>query len=109
MQPLIQLHNPFTHVRISVYDDGKVYGTQKGQLLGILDEKSKQELLHLIQTNMYMFKALNGYKSKENPIIMYIRNDSKRNSKTIKITGWNLMPYVFRLLRNTVNLDDNSI
>ena len=40
MQPLIYLKNIKTNQTLSIYDDGRVYGKEYGNLLGILNNES---------------------------------------------------------------------
>lgn len=105
MQPLIQLYNPITNNRISIYDDGRVYGSKKGQLLGFLNNESKTLVLNLIKENMYMFKRLERYDEKLNPITMFVRDDSRKH-RHIKITGWSQFNNLITYIRKTESLHD---
>lgn len=89
MQPLIQLHNPNSNQRMSIYEDGRIYGNEKGQLLGCLNDETTKDLIDLINSNMYMFKTNPKMNFYNDNIIMYIRDDSRKR-RTIRIVGWNL-------------------
>lgn len=108
MQPLIYLKNTKTNQTLSIYDDGRVYGKEYGNLLGILDETSLNNILNLIEENIYMFKTLTIYNEGLNPIVMHIRDDSKKHRK-IEVFGWSQMPQLLTYIRNTKSLSNVTI
>ena len=108
MQPLIHLINTKTNQHLSIYEDGRVFGNKYGELLVVLNEQSKRDILGLIRVNMYMFKTLTTHCEGLNPIMMNIRDDSRKHRK-IKVYGWSQIPLLLSYIRNTESLSDISI
>lgn len=108
MQPLIYLKNIKTNQTLSIYDDGRVYGKEYGNLLGILNNESLNDVLCLIKDNLYMFKTLTRYNEGLNPIVMHIRDDSRKH-RQIKIIGWSQIPQLITYIHKTESLADLTI
>ena len=108
MQPLIYLKNTNTNKALSIYEDGRVFSEKYGDLLGTLDESSLNNVLNLIEENIYMFKTLTIYNEGLNPIVMHIRDDSKKHRK-IEVFGWSQIPQLLTYIRNTKSLSNVTI
>lgn len=106
---MIQKHKPFiiidskdTDNRLSIYDNGLVYGKNKGQLLGKLNNKATLDIKQVINENIYMFKKLVYYNEGLNPYILRIRDDSRKH-RPIKIVGWSQFHLINRVISNKRN------
>ena len=106
---MIQKHKPFiiidskdTDNRLSIYDNGLVYGKNKGQLLGKLNNKATLDIKQVINENIYMFKKLVYYNEALNPYILRIRDDSRKH-RPIKIVGWSQFHRINRVISNKRN------
>ena len=108
MKPFLVIENKITKNYISIYSDGRVYGKERGQLLGKLSNDSMRELNALINNNMYMFKTLTKFFEGLNPYSLHVYDESRKQRKII-IEGWSQMPYLIRILHNTVSLQSISI
>ena len=108
MQPLIYLKNVRSNKTLSIYEDGRVYGSNYGELLGILSDESLKDILNLINENMYMFKTLTTWIESLNPVIMHVRDDSRKHRK-ITLAGWSQIPLLQNLIRKTDCLKDVCI
>ena len=120
-QWFIQIENKETYQRTSVYDDGLVYGTERGQMVttlkpeavnrlkGILtgkfDERGNafNEITIANRTNyMYFFKRNPYQKFNHNNLILRIRDDS-RKQRNIKIVGWYITANLLSIIKNPKN------
>ena len=108
MQPLIYLKNTRTGQTLSIYEDGRVYGKEYGNLLGTLNNESLTNVLSLIKENLYMFKTLTIYNEGLNPIVMHIRDDSRKH-RNIEVIGWSQIPQLLTYIHNTESLADVTI
>lgn len=108
MRPLISLENYLTKDIISIYDDGKVYGKKHGELLGTLCKESKIQIFNLIKDNIYMFKTEVVIQENLNPIILRVRDDS-RKKRNIMIIGWRQIPQLLIYMSKTENLHEHAI
>ena len=54
----------------TLYDNGLLYGKEKGHKIGLLNDKSLNDIKTLINSNIYMFKTLEYYNAKENNLVL---------------------------------------
>lgn len=101
-QWFIQLENKEANVKITVYSDGTVYGTDKGNKLFIITEEALNQIYDIIKPNLYMLKTLGYFKENYNNIIIRI-NDTSRKNRNIKIVGWRYTKDIINILTNTQN------
>ena len=121
VQWFIQIENKDNHQRISVYDNGLVYGTERGQVIstlkpetvnrlkgiltGKLDERGNafNEITIASKTNhLYFFKRNPYQKFNHNNLILRIRDDS-RKQRNIKIVGWYITANLLSIIKNPKN------
>ena len=120
-QWFIQIENKDNHERLSIYDDGLVYGTKRGNKLFIL----KPEIITKIQgilngtlddygneftdktysskvNYLYHFKKDEYTKFSDNQYILRIRDDS-RNNRHIKVVGWKNTQIILSMIKKSYN------
>lgn len=117
----IQFENIDTNYKLSICDNGLVYGTEKGHKLGILDitmvnrikdflngkmdingNPFTPETLDLRINYMHMFKINSYIKFNHNNSILRIRDDS-RKKRQIKIVGWDITLKLFDIVSTKKN------
>jgi len=101
---LIQIENKLTNTKHTLYDDGTVYGTERGQKLGVLSTETMSKLNTIINENIYMLRTQRCY-YKENvfPHIVIKINDKCKNHNSIKTVGWSQSLNIENLLLNSDN------
>ena len=116
-QWFIQIEDKETHERMSICDDGLVYGTARGQRLGILRpqtiniikdilngklDEDGNEFTNITYANrinyMYNFKKNVYTKYYDNNTILRIRDDS-RIERPIKVVGWHTTITILKLIK----------
>lgn len=101
-QWFISLENKELDLKVSVYEDGTVYGKERGQKIGILNTNAMEELNYIIKDNLGDFRKLGYHNYKDNQFILRI-NDTVKH-RTLKIIGWPQTPLcIGRLLHNKRN------
>lgn len=117
----IQFENIDTNYKLSICDNGLVYGTEKGHKLGILNitivnrikdflngktdingNPFTPETLDLRINYMHMFKINSYIKFNHNNSILRIRDDS-RKKRQIKIVGWDITLKLFDIVSTKKN------
>lgn len=117
----LQIEDKNTNNRISVCDNGLVYGTEKGHKLGILNTETINRIKNFLNgkadingkpfTNMnkdsrinymYIFKTNTYMKNNHNNLILRLRDDS-RKKRQIKIVGFDIT----KLLLNIITTKSN--
>ncbi len=100
----IQIENKRSNTKHTLYDDGTVYGTERGQKIGVLSTETMSQLTTIINENIYMFRTLGCY-YKENvyPFIIIKINDKCKNHNSIKTVGWSQSLVVESLILNKDN------
>lgn len=117
----IQIENKDNHQRISVYDNGLVYGSERGQVISTLKPETVNRLKGILtgkfdergnafneitianRTNyMYFFKRNPYQKFNHNNLILRIRDDSRRQ-RNIKIVGWYVTNNLLSIIKNPKN------
>lgn len=120
-QWFIQIENKDNHQRLTVYDDGLVYGTERGQIIakltsdtvdklkgilnGKLDERGNQfnERTIYNRTNyIHFFKVKIYNKYYHNNLILRIR-DNSRKRRPIKVVGWYVTSNLLSIIKNPKN------
>lgn len=120
-QWFIQIENKDNHQRLSVYEDGLVYGTQRGQIIatltpdtvnrlkgiltGKVDERGNQFNERTIsnRTNyMHFFKVKIYTKYYHNNLILRIRDNSRKH-RPIKVVGWYVTSNLLSIIKNPKN------
>lgn len=104
----IQLENKKANVKITIYANGLVYGTEKGDKLFILTEEALNQIYDIIKPNLYMLKTLGYFKEYYNDIILRI-NDTSRKHRSIKVVGWRYTKDIIRILTNTQNRQNSCL
>lgn len=99
---LIQIENKKENELLTVYENGLVYGKERGQKLFILSSRAIEQIKEIINSNIYMFKTLEYFKEHHNPLILRI-NDTSRKHRKIKIVGWREMPKIMNIILNPQN------
>lgn len=94
----ISLENKELDLKVSIYEDGTIYGKERGQILGILNANSMEELNFIINDNLGEFRRLGYYNYKDNQYVLRI-NDTVKH-RTLKIKGWPQILSLIRVLRN---------
>ena len=117
----IQIENKDNHQRISVYDNGLVYGTERGQKIATLKQKTVNRLKGILTGKLdergnpfnkestrsrinylYFFKRNPYQKFNHNNLILRIRDDS-RKQRNIKIVGWYITANLLSIIKNPKN------
>ena len=120
-QWFVQIENKDNHQRLTVYDDGLVYGTERGQIIakltsdtvdklkgilnGKLDERGNQFNERTIsnRTNyMHFFKVKIYNKYYHNNLILRIRDNSRKH-RPIKVVGWYVTSNLISIIKNPKN------
>lgn len=120
-QWFIQIENKDNHQRLTVYDDGLVYGTERGQIIakltsdtvnkfkgilnGKLDERGNQFNERTIsnRTNyIHFFKVKIYNKYYHNNLILRIRDNSRKH-RPIKVVGWYVTSNLLSIIKNPKN------
>lgn len=120
-QWFIQIENKDNHQRLTVYDNGLVYGTERGQIIakltsdtvnklkgilnGKLDERGNQFNERTIsnRTNyMHFFKVKIYNKYYHNNLILRIRDNSRKH-RPIKVVGWYVTSNLLSIIKNPKN------
>ena len=120
-QWFIQIENKDNHQRLTVYDDGLVYGTERGQIIakltsdtvdklkgilnGKLDERGNQFNERTIsnRTNyIHFFKVKIYNKYYHNNLILRIRDNSRKH-RPIKVVGWYVTSNLISIIKNPKN------
>lgn len=103
-QWFIQIENKGNHEKISVYEDGQVYGTEKGQKLCILKKEVIEQIKQMINYQAHMTKGqTNGYYNyKRNSLLLRI-NTNTRKYKLVKIVGWDNIEDILCIIKDPSN------
>lgn len=120
-QWFIQIENKDNHQRLSVYEDGLVYGTERGQIVttlkletvnrlkgiltGKLDERGNQFNERTISNRinyMQFFKVMIYTKYYHNNLILRIRDNSRKHLP-IKVVGWYVTNNLLSIIKNPKN------
>lgn len=100
MKPFITIENKTTDLKISIYDNGVVYGKEQNQKLGQLNENAINEIKNILNENMYMFKTKVYYNAHEgNSYILRIRDDSNKH-RHIKVVQWDRTRLIAEIIYN---------
>ncbi len=102
-QWFISVENKELDLKVSIYEDGTVYGKERGQEIGILNTNSMEELNYIINDNLGEFRRLGYHNYKDNQFILRI-NDTIRH-QVHKIKGWGQISCIIRVLYNKRNFD----
>lgn len=117
-QWFIQIENKDNRERLSVYDDGLVYGTKRGEKLGILKPEIITKIKGIISGTLddygnefteynysskvnylYQFKKDGYMKFNDNNFILRIRD----NNRIIKVVGWKNTQIILSIIKKTYN------
>ena len=117
----LQIEDKNTNNRISVCDNGLVYGTEKGHKLGILNTETINRIKNFLNgkadingkpfTNMnkdsrinymYIFKTYTYMKNNHNNLILRLRDDSRKN-RQIKIVGLDITKFLLDIITTKSN------
>lgn len=101
-QWLIQIENKNENELLTVYENGLVYGKERGQKLFILTSFAIEQIKEIINSNIYMFKTLEYFKEHHNTLILRI-NDTSRRHRKIKVVGWREIPKIMNVILNPQN------
>lgn len=99
---LIQFENKINKTRMTIYDNGLVYGTGRNEKLFILSRSSIEQLKDIINENMYMFKTLEYQSDGRSPIVLRV-NDTSRKHRNIKICVWGKIERLLNII-----MDENN-
>ncbi len=99
---LIQFENKINKTRMTIYDNGLVYGTGRNEKLFILSRSSVEQLKDIINENMYMFKTLEYQSDGCSPIVLRV-NDTSRKHRNIKICVWGKIERLLNII-----MDENN-
>jgi hypothetical protein len=89
--------------KITIYDNGKVYGSERGYVIGLLSEKALNEIEEYINTNIYYFKKLKYYNGHVNNMLLKI-HDNSRKHRIIKIVGIKEFDYLYKIIRQSIKV-----
>lgn len=120
-QWFIQIENKETYQRTSVYDDGLVYGTGRGQIVTTLKPEAVNRLKGILtgkfdergnnfnertiikKTNhMHFFKTKIYYKYYDNNLVLRIRDESRKR-RPIIVVGWYVTSNLLSIIKNPKN------
>ena len=120
-QWFIQIENKDNHQRLTVYEDGLVYGTQRGQIIttltpdtvnklkgilnGKLDERGNRFTESTISNRinyMHFFKVKIYTKYYHSNLILRIRDNSRKH-RPIKVVGWYVTNNLLSIIKNPKN------
>ncbi len=99
---LIQFENKINKTKMTIYDNGLVYGTGRNEKLFILSRSSVEQLKDIINENMYMFKTLKYQSDGRSPIVLRV-NDTSRKHRNIKICVWGKIERLLNII-----MDENN-
>ena len=87
MNWFIQIENKRNNEKISVCDNGLVYGTKRNEKLFIIKPSAVDEIKKTINENVYSIKNLGGYyKQYQNDLILRIKCNT-RKYRNVKMVG----------------------
>lgn len=113
----IQIENKDNHQRITVYENGLVYGTERGQVIGILTPETVKRLNGILTGKLNekgiksefnrmnyldLFRCQPYQKFNDNNLILRIRDDSCKQ-RNIKIVGHYITGYLLSIIKNPKN------
>ncbi len=103
-QWFIQIENKVNHTRITIYENGLVYGPEKGQKLYILKEETMEKIKVIINSQSHITKGqANGYYNyKRNSLLLRI-NTNTRKYKQVKIVGWDNIEEILDIIKDSNN------
>lgn len=103
-QWFIQIENKGNHEKLSVYEDGTVYGTEKGQKLCILKQEVIEQIKQIINYQAHMTKcqAKGYYNYRRNSLLLRI-NTNTRKYKIVKIAGWDNIEDILDMIKDSNN------
>ena len=120
-QWFIQIENKDSHQKVSVYDDGLVYGTERGQIVTTLTPETVNRLKGILtgkfdergnkfnertianRTNyMHIFKTHIYTKYYDNNLILKIKDESRKR-RPIIVVGWYVTSNLLSIIKNPKN------
>jgi len=87
--------------KITIYNDGSVYGIERGKKLVTLNSNAMAELEFIINESLGEFRKLGYHNYHNNPLVLKI-NDINKN-KIHKIVGWPPVSDIMKILLNKSN------
>ena len=96
----IQFENKINKTRMTIYNNGIVYGTERNEKLFILSSTCIEQLKDIINENMYI--TLEYQNEGRSPIVLRV-NDTSRKHRNIKIVGWSQTERLLNII-----MDENN-
>lgn len=84
---LVEITSKEDNFKMTVYEDGTVYGKERGHKLGILNSNAMTEINKFIKEYMPLFKSQQYIKENSIPFTMKVNINSKRQNY-FKAVGW---------------------
>ena len=99
---LIQIIKPETDIKLTIYENGLVYGKEYNEKLFILNEQSLNKIKEFIKKDIYSLKGSPYIRMQRNGLIVKI-NDTSRHKRKIKVEGWFYAPEIISILLDEKN------
>ena len=99
---LFQIVDRKDNYRLTIYENGLVYGNERGKKLFILKPDTLDEIKRLINDNIYMFKQLGYYNGHNNNYALIIYTNTRKH-EYVKVVGWSQLKQIISLLLNSNN------
>lgn len=105
---LMKIINPFTDVKITIYENGLVYGSEYNNKLFILTDDAVYEIKKYINQSLYNLKKQERTIQNKSGVITKI-NDTSRKHRNIKIYDWEHENEIIKLITNKNNIKKNLL
>lgn len=100
---LIKIIIPNSNQKLTIYENGLVYGSEYNKKLFILKKEAVDEIKSYINKSIYNLKRDERTIQKTVGFITKI-NDTSRKNRNIKVYGWEYESKIIRLITNKSNV-----
>lgn len=102
----IKIENPKTNIKLTIYNNGLVYGLKRNEKLFILAEKAVDEIKTIIKANIYMLRTMRYFIQNKDGLIIRINDTSRKHQDVIKIVGWSCERKILDIIENKLNIKE---
>lgn len=99
---LIKIINPSTDIKITIYENGLVYGNEYNEKLFILTNDTVSKIKECINKSLYNLKEDERTRQNKGNCIIKI-NDTSRKQRNIKVYGWEYEKTIIKFITNKNN------